>query len=128
LNSFCSSLLEGETFGQREVQMKQVGRLLYILGLALTIPAGFFLYYDWVTWGFFVLGGIVGLINLAVPQPKRFLLAGLAFVLVSVALTFIPFIVAVYMNILGYVASFASAALIVTAVRVLFDFRSNQTV
>jgi hypothetical protein len=108
--------------------MKQVGRLLYILGLALTIPAGFFLYYDWVTWGFFVLGGIVGLINLAVPQPKRFLLAGLAFVLVSVALTFIPFIVAVYMNILGYVASFASAALIVTAVRVLFDFRSNQTV
>ena len=108
--------------------MKQLGRWLYILGLVLTIPAGFFLYYDWVTWGFFVLGGIVGLINLAVPEAKRFLLVGLAFVLMSVALTFIPFIVAVYMNILGYVASFASAALIVTAVRVLFDFRSSQIV
>jgi hypothetical protein len=74
-----------------------------------------------VFWGLAVLGVIVGFLNIFGKDTHDFLLAGIAILLSATALNTIPLVGGLLKNILGYMASFVAAAMIVVALKALYE-------
>ena len=103
-------------------RLEFIGKWTFIIGLALAVIAGFlFADKEWVYWVLAVLGVIVGLLNVTREDTEKFLLAAIAFGLSATALVTVPIIGFQLTNALSYVAAFVAGAMIVVALKVLFQ-------
>jgi hypothetical protein len=103
------------------MKLATVGKWAFIVGLVLAGVAGLFFQAGWVVWVLAILGVIVGLLNVTQEQTQGFLLAAIAFALSATALNSVPYVGGVVANILGYVAAFVAGAMIVVALKALFE-------
>jgi hypothetical protein len=102
------------------MQLPTLGKWIFIAGLALSVIAGIFFQSGTVFWGLAVLGVIIGFLNIFGEDTHDFLLAGIAILLSATALNTIPLVGGLLKNILGYMASFVAAAMIVVALKALY--------
>jgi hypothetical protein len=103
------------------MKLATVGKWAFIIGLVLAGVAGLFFQAVWVVWVLAILGVIVGLLNVTQEETQGFLLAAIAFALSATALNTVPYVGGVVANILGYVAVFVAGAMIVVALKALFE-------
>ena len=103
------------------MQLPTVGKWAFIIGLVLAGVAGLLFQAVWVVWVLAILGVIVGLLNVTQEETQGFLLAAIAFALSATALNTVPYVGGVVANILGYVAAFVAGAMIVVALKALFE-------
>jgi hypothetical protein len=100
---------------------QMVGKWAFIIGLVLAVVVGYILQAEWVVWVLAVLGVIVGFLNVTREDTERFLLAAIAFALSVTALSTVPVLGLSITNILGYVAAFVAGAMVVVALKALFQ-------
>ena len=100
---------------------EMVGRWAFIVGLVLAVVVGWLAQAEWVIWVLAVLGVIVGLLNITREDTERFLLAAIALGLSVTALNTVPGLGPHITNILGYVAAFVAGAMVVVALKALFQ-------
>ena len=103
------------------MKLDLVGKWAFIVGLVLAVVVGFIFQAAWVVWVLAVLGVIVGLLNVTREDTERFLLAAIALGLSVTALNSVPLLGGAITNILGYVAAFVAGAVVVVALKVLFQ-------
>jgi hypothetical protein len=98
------------------------GKWAFIIGLVLAVVAGIlFEAEEWVFWILAVLGVTVGLLNVTQADTQGFLLAAIGFLLSATALNLIPIVGETLSSILEYVAAFVAGAMIVVALKALFE-------
>jgi hypothetical protein len=100
---------------------QMVGKWAFIIGLVLAVVVGYILQAEWVVWVLAVLGVIVGFLNVTREDTERFLLAAIALALSVTALSTVPVLGLSITNILGYVAAFVAGAMVVVALKALFQ-------
>lgn len=105
--------------------MDKIGRWSFIIGLVLAVLAGLVPQAAWVTWVLIVLGLVVGFLNVTGKESQGFLLAAIALALSASAVQAVPFIGGSATNILSYVVTFISAAMLVVAVKVILETTKN---
>jgi hypothetical protein len=98
-----------------------VGKWAFIIGLVIAVIAGIFFQAAWVVWVLAILGVIVGLLNVTETDTQSFLLAAIALILSATALNTIPLVGEFIKNILGYVAAFVAGAMVVVALKALYE-------
>jgi hypothetical protein len=103
------------------MKLETVGKWAFIIGLVLAVVVGYIFQAEWVVWVLAILGVIVGLLNVTREDTERFLLAAIAFALSITALNTIPVLGLQITNVLGYVAAFVAGAVIVVALKALFQ-------
>jgi ATP synthase protein I len=103
------------------MKLAMVGKWAFIVGLVLAAVVGFLFQAQWVVWVLAILGVIVGLLNITGEDTEKFLLAAIAFALSVTALNTVPVLGFLITNILGYVAVFVAGAVVVVALKVLFQ-------
>ncbi|MGD8598367.1 MAG: hypothetical protein PVJ26_15180 [Anaerolineae bacterium] len=103
------------------MKLEMVGKWAFIVGLVLAVVVGYIFQAEWVIWVLAVLGVIVGLLNVTREDTERFLLAAIAFALSVTALSTVPVLGLSITNILGYVAAFVAGAMVVVALKALFQ-------
>jgi hypothetical protein len=103
------------------MKLETVGKWAFIIGLVLALVVGYIFQAEWVLWVLAILGVIVGLLNVTREDTERFLLAAIAFALSITALNTIPVLGLQITNVLGYVAAFVAGAVIVVALKALFQ-------
>jgi len=103
------------------MNLEKVGQWAFIIGLVLAVVVGYMFQAAWVVWVLAILGVIVGLLNVTREDTERFLLAAIAFALSATALSTVPVLGVQITNVLGYVAAFVAGAMIVVALKALFE-------
>jgi hypothetical protein len=103
------------------MKLEMVGKWAFIVGLVLAVIVGYIFQAEWVIWVLAVLGVIVGLLNVTREDTERFLLAAIALGLSVTALSTVPVLGLSITNILGYVAAFVAGAMVVVALKALFQ-------
>ena len=103
------------------MNLEMVGKWAFIAGLVLAVLLGYLLGVGWAVWVLAILGVIVGLLNVTREDTERFLLAAIAFGLSVTALNTVPGLGPHITNILGYVAAFVAGAVVVVALKALFQ-------
>jgi hypothetical protein len=98
-----------------------VGKWAFIVGLVLAVIAGLLFEAAWVVWVLVVLGVVVGLLNISGGEAQGFLIAAIAFTVASTALSTIPLIGGLLDNIMSYISAFVSGAMVVVALKGLFE-------
>ena len=101
--------------------MAQVGKWAFIVGLVIAVVAGIGFPQPWFFWLLAVLGLIVGFLNVTSGETQRFLLAAIGLMLSATALRVIPYIGDKITSTLDYVVAFIAAALLVVALKALFE-------
>jgi hypothetical protein len=102
-----------------------VGKWAFIVGLVLAVIAGLLFQAAWVVWVLVLLGVVVGLLNITGKESQGFLIAAIAFTLASTALNSIPLLGGLIASIMSYVGAFVSGAMIVVALKALFESAQN---
>jgi uncharacterized membrane protein len=103
------------------MNLERVGKWAFIAGLVLAVLLGYILGLGWAVWVLAILGVIVGLLNVTREDTERFLLAAIAFGISVTALNTVPGLGPHITNILGYVAAFVAGAVVVVALKALFQ-------
>jgi len=103
------------------MKLEMVGKWAFIVGLVLAVVVGYIFQAEWVVWVLAILGVIVGLLNVTREDTERFLLAAIALALSVTALSTVPVLGLSITNILGYVAAFVAGAMVVVALKALFQ-------
>jgi hypothetical protein len=101
--------------------MEQLGKWAFIVGIILSVIAGFVIQFGWIYWALAVLGLVVGFLNITAEETKGFLLAAIALVLSASSVQGIPLVGEVVTQIMGNLVAFMSAAVLVVALKSLFE-------
>ncbi len=101
--------------------MQHIGKWAFILGLVIAVLGGIGVDQTWFTWSLAVLGLIVGFLNVNGGETQGFLLASIALMLSANAVQEIPYVGDQLTLILGNVVAFMAAAVLVVALRALFE-------
>ncbi len=96
--------------------MKQIGHILFILGILFAFGAGMGVQHPWLPIGLAVFGVFVGLVNIVDIDTNKFLITGIALEVSASALKQFSFIGAAMSDVMIFVG----AAVLVVAMRVLF--------
>lgn len=100
--------------------MALIGKWAFIAGLIIAVLGGFGIGYVWFGWVMAVLGLIVGFLNVRKDEVQTFLLAAIGLLMSTSAISMIPYIGEYGHRILGNLAAFIAAAILVVALRSLF--------
>ena len=103
------------------MKLEMVGKWAFIIGLVLAVVVGYIFQAEWVVWVLAILGVIVGLLNVTQAETQGFLLAAIALTVSATALNLIPIVGDTLSQILEYVAAFVAGAMIVVALKALFQ-------
>ena len=98
-----------------------MGKWAFIIGLVIAMLAGLFFQPAWAIWVLAILGVIVGLINVTAEDTRSFLLASIALTLSATALNTIPIVGTAFSFVLPFVVAFVAGAMIVVALKELFQ-------
>ncbi len=101
--------------------MQQIGKWAFIVGLVIAVLAGIGFNQPWFTWVLAVLGLIVGFLNVTSGETQGFLLAAIALIISANAVAEIPYVGGYATAILANVVAFLAAAVLVVALRALFE-------
>ena len=101
--------------------MQHIGKWAFIVGLVIAGLAGVGFDQTWFTWVLALLGLIVGFLNVTTGETQGFLLAAIALMLSANAVQEIPYVGPQLTQILGNLVAFMAAAVLVVALRALFD-------
>ena len=101
--------------------MGQIGRYAFVAGFALAVVAAFFTQVAWMYWLLAVLGLVVGFLNITDKETHGFLLAAIALILSSTAVLGIPFVGETVTTIVANLVAFMAAAVLVVALKALFE-------
>lgn len=96
--------------------MRQLGHILFILGVIFAFVAGIGFEHPWLPIGLVVFGVFVGLVNVVDVDTNKFLITGIALEVSASALKEFSFIGAAMSDVMIFVGG----ALLVVALRVLF--------
>ena len=99
--------------------MQHIGRIAFIIGLALAILAGF-MDFPWVWWVLAVLGLIVGLLNVTGEETQAFLLAAIGLILSASSVQQLPYVGDQLTRILSNIVVFIAPAVLIVALKSLF--------
>jgi hypothetical protein len=111
-------------FFQKEgfTMIEKVGRWAFIAGLVLAVLAGLIFNAPWIGWVLAILGLIVGFLNVTGAESQGFLIAAIGLVLSASAVQSLPLVGGLVTNILANVVTFISPAILVVAIKALFEF------
>ncbi len=101
--------------------MGQLGKWAFIVGIVLSVISAFITQVGWMYWGLAVLGLVVGFLNITAEETKGFLLAAIALVLSASSVQGIPWVGETVTQIMGNLVAFMSAAVLVVALKSLFE-------
>jgi len=101
--------------------MGQLGKWAFIGGIVLAVVAAFVSQTSWIYWALAVLGLIVGFLNVTAEETKGFLLSAVALILSASAVQGIPLVGELVTAIMGNLVAFMSAAVLVVALKSLFE-------
>lgn len=101
--------------------MAQLGKWAFIVGLIIAVVGGLGFSQPWFGWVLALLGLIVGFLNITDKECTKFLLAAIGLVIAANAFSGLPFVGGYLTNILSYIIAFISGALLVVALKVLFE-------
>ncbi len=96
--------------------MKQIGHILFLLGILLAFGAGIGFQHPWLPVGLALFGVFVGLVNVVDVDANKFLITGIALEVSASAFKQFAFIGAAMSDVMIFVGG----ALLVVALRVLF--------
>jgi|GEM_PF-1248761 len=96
--------------------MKQIGHILFLLGILFAFGAGIGFQHPWLPVGLALFGIFVGLVNVVDADTSKFLITGIALEVSASAFRQFSFIG----EAMSDVMIFVGGALLVVAVRVLF--------
>ena len=99
----------------------KIGKWAFIGGLVVAVLAGLFFQPGWAVWVLAILGVIVGLLNVTAEDTRGFLLAAIALTLSATALNTLPIVGTALSFILPFVVAFVAGAMIVVALKELFQ-------
>ena len=106
----------------RGIGMDNIGKIAVVVGTMIAIAAGFFGFTQpWFGWLLAVLGLVVGFMNVTGVESKTFLLAGIGLLMVSSSVDNVPVIGEMLTSFLGYVIAFMAPAILIVALKSLFD-------
>ena len=100
--------------------MEQAGKYAFIVGIALAVLAGF-LDGSWIWVTLAVLGLVVGILNITADESRGFLLAAMGLILSASSVQQLPYVGEVVTSILGNLVVFIGPALLVVALKSLFE-------
>jgi hypothetical protein len=103
------------------MKLDVVGKWAFIVGLVLAVIAGLLFDAAWMVWVLVLLGVVVGLLNVTGAETQGFLVAAIAFTVAATALSSIPFIGDLLTAVLSYIGAFVSGAMVVVALKALFE-------
>lgn len=106
--------------------MNEIGKWIFIIGMIVAVIAGFIPgYAAWILLLLFVLGLIVGFMNISDKNLSKFLTAAIALLLLgvgSISALSVLGIVSVYLNsILGNFIAFVGAATLVVSIKAIIE-------
>ena len=101
--------------------MENMGKWAFIVGFVICVVAGVFLVQPWMFWVLAVLGLIVGFMNITGEETKTFLLAAIGLMLSASSVMAIPVVGQAVTDIVANVVAFISAAVLVVALKSLFE-------
>ena len=101
--------------------MRHIGKWAFILGLVIAVLAAVGLDQTWFMWVLAVLGLLVGFLNITTGETQGFLIAAIALILSANAVQEIPYVGDRLTLIVGNVVAFMAAAVLVVALRALFE-------
>ena len=104
--------------------MENVGKFAFIAGMVLAALAGF-VELPWIWWVLAVLGLIVGFLNVTGSETRGFLLAAIGLMLSASSIQQLPYIGDTLTEILANVVVFIGPALLVVAVKSLFEIAKD---
>ena len=96
--------------------MKQIGHILFIVGILFAFGAGIGVQHPWLPIGLALFGVFVGMVNIVDDDTNKFLITGIALEVSASALKQFSFIGAAMSDVMIFVG----AALLIVAMRVLF--------
>jgi hypothetical protein len=100
-----------------EASMKQIGNILFLLGIIFAFGAGIGFQHPWLPVGLALFGIFVGLVNVVDVDVNKFLITGIALEVSASAFRQFSFIG----EAMSDVMIFVGGALLVVAMRVLFS-------
>lgn len=101
--------------------MGQVGKWAFIVGFVICVVAGLIVSQPWMYWVLAVLGLIVGFMNITAAETQGFLLAAIGLMLSATSVIAIPYIGVAVTAILANVVVFIAAAVLIVALKSLFE-------
>ena len=101
--------------------MGQLGRYAFIVGLVIAFLAGLLIQASWLYWVLAVLGLVVGFLNVTAAESRGFLLAAIGLILSATSIRVIPLVGDVATFIVGNLVAFIAPAVLVVALKVLFE-------
>ncbi len=105
--------------------MEQLGKWAFVLGLVIAIIGGLGFTQSWFGWVLAVLGLVVGFMNIAGKESFRFLLAAIALIVAANAVGGLPYVGGALTQIIANVIAFVSAAVLVVALKSLFELAKD---
>ncbi|MBU0952834.1 MAG: hypothetical protein KKA90_00185 [Nanoarchaeota archaeon] len=103
----------------------KIGRVAFIIGLVISVVAGFANLGELAIPALVILGIIVGLLNVSGEEVLTFLLATIALMLVGFTVGEIPYIGAVASTMLNHFVAFVAGAGLLVALREVFVVTKN---
>jgi hypothetical protein len=101
--------------------MKNLGKWAFLVGIVICVVAGLVVAANWMYWLLAVLGLVVGFLNITGEETKTFLLAAIGLMLSATSVMSIPMIGVAVTAVLANVVAFISAAVLVVALKALFE-------
>jgi hypothetical protein len=107
------------------MDLEQVGKWAFIAGMAVAVLAGLFVV-PYTALVLFVLGLVVGFLNVTVKETEKFLIAAIALIVLGVAsiqtLSILGIVVSDILNaILANFTAFVGASALVVAIKAIID-------
>ncbi len=101
--------------------MAQLGKWAFIVGLVICIVGGLGFSQPWFVWLLALLGLIVGFLNVTDKECTKFLLAAIGLIIAASAWSSLPYVGGYLTQILYNIVAFIGAAVLVVALKVLFE-------
>lgn len=106
---------------------ESMGHWIFLIGVALAIVLGVFLPGRlWIAGILAALGLVVGVVNIKEKEHNQFLLAAIALIIASQAMSYIPVFGGVLSNIAGYLSVFVAIAAVVIALIVIWKLAKDR--
>lgn len=101
--------------------MALVGKWAFIVGLVIAVAGGLGFGQSWFGWVLAVLGLVVGFLNVGDKETHGFLLAAIGLIVAANAIGGLPYVGGYATSIIANVITFISAAVLVVALKSLFE-------
>jgi|YelNatPaOPRAMG01_1025707.scaffolds.fasta_scaffold103682_2 di/tricarboxylate transporter len=108
------------------MDMEKIGRIVFIIGLVISVIAGFVDLGTYGLLGLIVLGIIVGLLNVTGEEVEKFLLGVTALMVVGIGLGSALAEVPVIANILDAFVSFVAGAGLIVALKEVYKITKSK--